>query len=111
VNMIERVTLTVPETLYVVPRVSGLTALEVGQQVGDSTLAAGFAIAPADSGYTRRGWQVQFYTSGPVRSVTVDSIARITFSAPPPPACRFFCQAKVFGVGVLLGAGAIAILK
>lgn len=111
VNVTERVTVTVPETLYVVPRLTGVVAVAVGEKVGDSTLVGGFTIAPADSGYTRRGWQVQFYTLGPIRSLVVDSVPRLTFYPPPPPPCRFFCKAGHYAVGIALGAGIVAVLK
>jgi hypothetical protein len=111
VNVTERITITVPETLYVVPRVDGVTAVAVGEQVGDSTLVAGFTVTPADSGYTRRGWQVQFYTLGPIKSLVVDSVPRLTFYPPPPKPCRFFCKAGYFVKGAALGAGIVAVLK
>ena len=112
VNVTERITVTVPETLYVVPRLDGLTALAVGEKVGDSTLVGGFSLAPADTGYEFRRWQVQFYTLGPVRSLVMDgSTPRVTFYPPPPPPCRLFCKAGHYLVGAAFGAGIVAVLK
>ena len=112
VNVTERVTVTVAETLWVVPRLDGATALAVGEQVGDSTLVGGFSLAPADTGYAFRRWQVQFYTLGPVRSLVMDgSTPRVTFYPPPPKPCRFFCKVGYFVKGAALGAGIVAVLK
>jgi hypothetical protein len=112
VNVVERVTTTVAETLYIVPGLDGVTAVAVGAQVGDSTLVRGFSLAREDTGYTWRTWQVQFYTLGPVRSLVLDgSVPRLTFYPPPPKPCRFFCKAGYFVKGAALGAGIVAVLK
>jgi len=100
--------------VLVVPRLDGMTAVLVGEKVGDSTLVGGFRLAPVDSGpgYTWRRWQLQFYTLGPVRSLSmVDSTPRITFFPPAPPPCRLLCKAGHYIVGAAFGAGVVAVLK
>jgi hypothetical protein len=112
VNVTERVTVTVPETLYVLPAPErGITAVSVGPKVGDSTLVAGFSLTPLDSGISRRGWQVQFYTLGPVKSLVLDSVPRITFYDPPPPSCRFFCKLGHYALGASVGFGLASVLR
>ena len=112
VNVTERVTVTVPETIYVLPRVErGITALAVGEHVGDSTLVAGFSLTPLDSGISRRSWQVQFYTLGPVKSLILDSLPRLTFYPPPKPFCGVFCKLGHYVIGASVGFGLAAILK
>lgn len=105
VNVVERVVVTVPETIYVAPRVRGITAFHAGQNVGDSTIVGGFTLEPLDSGYTRREWLVQFYTLGPVRSLVTDSVPRITFY-PPVTSCGRWCSLKKYLLGGSVGAGA-----
>jgi len=118
VNVTERVTVTVAETLFVVPRLDGVVAVAAGERAGDSTLVAGFTLAPADTGasadtgYTWRTWQVQFYTVGPIRSLVVDrGTPRVTFFPPAPPPCRLLCRAGHYLVGAAFGAGLVAVLK
>jgi len=103
INVTERVTVTVPETIYAAPRVRGISALRAGEHIGDSTIVGGFTLEPLDSGYTRRDWLVQFYTLGPVRSLVVDSVPRITFY-PPAQNCGFGCVAKKYLLGGVVGA-------
>lgn len=111
VNVTERVVVTVPETIYAAPRVRGMTALHAGKRVGDSTLVGGFVLEPLDSGYTRREFLVQFYTLGPVRSVTIDSVPRITFYPVPAKPCQFFCKAGHYLTGAAIGFGVASLLK
>lgn len=111
VNVTERVTVTIPETLYVVPRTSGMVAFHAGQRIGDSTLVGGFTLVPIDSGYQRRDWLVQFYTLGPVRSLTLDSVPRITFYPPPGKPCGFFCKTQHYLLGGAVGFGVASLLK
>jgi hypothetical protein len=105
VNVTERITVTVPETIYAAPRVVGIVALQAGAKPGDSSLVAGFTLEPLDSGYTRRDWQAQFYTLGPVRSLVVDPTPRLTFYDPPAPPCKVLCIAKYKIIGGLVGFG------
>jgi len=99
VNIIEKVTVTKPETLYKFIPISGLTALHVPNKWGDSTLAYGFRGAPLDSGYTLNYWQYQYWTPGPLRSLTVGpSGAVVTDFYKPPPTCDLKCKGKIAGV-------------
>jgi hypothetical protein len=112
VNVTERITVTVPETLYVLPTsMHGMTAIAVGAKVGDSTLVAGFTLQPLDTGMTRRDWRVQFYTLGPVKSLVLDSLPRITFYPPPAKACTFFCKAGHYVIGGAVAAAIVSVLK
>lgn len=104
VNVTERVVVTVPETIYVAPRVQGIRAFHAGEKVGDSTIVGGFTLEPLDSGYTRRDWLVQFYTLGPIRSLVVDSVPRITFYPYVAP-CGRGCSLKKYLLGGSVGAG------
>jgi hypothetical protein len=105
VNLTERVTVTVPETVLVVPRLSGVVGISVGERVGDSTLVGGFTLAPADTGYEWRKWQVQFYTVGPLRSVVMDGTTpRVTYFPPPAPACKLGCKLRHYATGAIFGA-------
>jgi hypothetical protein len=110
-NVTERVTVTVPETVYVARVWRGITAVSVGAQVGDSTLVQGFTAEPLDSGTAHRAWTVQFYTAGPLRSLVLDSLPRVTFYDPPLPACRFFCKVGHYALGGVVGASLMAVLK
>jgi hypothetical protein len=104
-TLLERLTTTLPETVYVAPRVSGMLAFHAGEKVGDSTLVGGFTLEPLDSGYTRRDWLAQFYTAGPVRSLVVDSgVPRITFYPPVFP-CGRWCSIKKYLLGGSVGLG------
>ena len=104
----ERVTVTLPETVYVAPRLMGLTALAVAPKVGDSTLAQGFSVAPADSGgIVRMGWQVQWWTPGPLRALVVTPEGvRAAWGEPPPKGCGFWCALKHYSVGAAGGFAA-----
>lgn len=107
VNVVERVVVSVAETIYVRPKVRAITALAAGEHVGDSTIVGGFTLEPLDTGYVRRQWMAQYYTLGPVRSLVVDSIApRITFYPPPPKPCGTWCKLGYTGIGTSIGAGA-----
>lgn len=107
INVVERVTVTVPETVRVVPDLTGLTALQIAPKVGDSSLAAGFTVAHDSSGYLLNRWQTQLYTLGPLKSLTVRAGGMIgaQFYDPPKPSCGFFCTLKHYAVGGLIGYG------
>jgi len=112
VNLVERVTVTVAETLHVCPGAIGLTALEVGRRVGDSTLAHGFVLKSESAGMIRRRWQAQIWTAGPLRSLVLDSLPpRLSFYDPPPAGCGFFCKLKLLGIGGAGGFSACAVLR
>lgn len=107
VNVLERVTVTVPETLYVFPTVHAIVGASFGQKVGDSSLVAGYSLAPVDSLFLRRNWVAQFYTLGPARSLVMDgSVPRMTFYDPPPKGCDFWCSLGKYVTGGTIGAGA-----
>jgi hypothetical protein len=90
VNVVEKVTVTVPETVQVVPKLTGLTSLIVGTSIKDSTLMEGFTIQPAESSKVAvRRWVGQYYTSGPLSALFVDSVPpQVHFGTfPEPPRC------------------------
>lgn len=107
---LERVTMTPPETLYVTPDMFGLTLLDVGQSIGDSTVARGFHIFDVDGFPALQSWQLQWWTAGPLKSLSLDTFPpRIAFLPPSPvqKRCDFWCQAKLAalagGVGLAVG--------
>ena len=106
---LERVTTTPPETLYVTPDLFGLTLLDVGK-VGDSTVARGFHIFDVDGNPALQSWQTQWWTAGPLKSISLDTFPpRISFLPAPQPhrRCDFWCQLKIAGLagGIGLGVG------
>lgn len=108
VNVVERVTVTVPEMVFVVPPLRGITGVTVAPKVGDSTLVAGFALSPLDTGYALNAWTARFYTLGPLKSLVIDpavTAPRIDFYDPPAPPCGFLCSAKKYAIGGLVGFG------
>lgn len=109
VNVTERVTVTVPETVAVVPSFSGMLAVSVGRNVGDSTLVAGLSVAPLGTSYTTRRWEAQFYTPGPLKSLAVDSgVPRINFY-PWQKSCGSWCEIKHYLLGGSVGASVTAL--
>ncbi len=101
----ERITVTLPETVYVAPRLWGLTALNVAPQRGDTTVAQGFSIEPGDSGQLlTMDWRVQWWTPGPLRGLTIlPNDVRAQWGEPPKPGCGFLCAVKKYAIGA--GAG------
>jgi len=99
VNIVERVIRTPAETIYKVPNLVGLEALQIGEKRGDSTLAYGFLLQATDSAYTLSHWQYQYWTPGPLRSlrVTPTGAPAIVFDDPPPQ-CDLKCKAH-WGAG------------
>lgn len=107
VNVLERVTVTVPETLWVFPSISAIVGASFGQRVGDSSLVAGFSIEPVDSALVHRTWVASFYTLGPVKSVVMDgNQPRLNFYDSPPRGCDFWCTMGHYLTGSAIGAGA-----
>lgn len=106
----ERVTLSLPETVFVSPRLWGLTALQVAPKIGDSTVAQGFSIEPGDSGQTlMMGWRVQWWTPGPLQALIVTPGGiRAGWGPPPKPNCGFMCSVKKYALGA---AGGYAVCK
>ena len=107
---LERLTVTPPETVMVVPPLAGLTALIVAPRVGDSSVAQGFRVVPADSGYAFTRWEAQWYTPGPLRSLVIDGgLPRAAFGPPPPRACGPWCKLGHYVTGGAVVGGATAI--
>ena len=111
VNVVERVTVTMPETVYVVPAIRAITTVAMGKRVGDSTRIGGFEFEPLDSGYVHRSWQALVYTAGPLRTLWLDEAGKpqLTFYDPIPKACGRFCKIGHYLLGGAVGAGATAI--
>lgn len=108
---VERVTLTLPETVYVAPEAWGLTALQIAAKVGDSSLAQGFSIMPGDDSgsIVRMGWRVQMWTPGPLRGLIIlPRSVRAEWGDPPPKDCNLWCTLKHYGIGA---AGGWAVCK
>lgn len=112
VNVLERITVAVPETVLVIPETRGFTALSVGRKVGDSTLVAGFTLSPLDTGYTRRDWLLTYYTTGPLKSLALnppEGTFAVNFYDPPKPSCGAWCKIGHYALGAAVGAGATAL--
>jgi hypothetical protein len=111
VNVVERVTVTVPETVFVIPRkISGILGLSVGRNVGDSTLVYGFRIEKIDSGFETRNWQSQYYTLGPLKSLSLDSIPHLNFY-PFEKSCGTACTLKHYATGGAIVLGIFGTLR
>lgn len=103
--LLERLSVTPPETVKVAPRLMGFTGLVVAPFIGDSTVVQGFTVVPTDSGYAVGRFQGQFYTTGPVRALAiVNNRPAISFGPPPAPPCKIGCQLKHYGTGAIFGA-------
>jgi hypothetical protein len=110
--LLERFSVTPPETVKVAPRLMGFTGLVVSPFVGDSTVVQGFTLIPTDSGYTLGQWQGQFYTTGPLRAVAiVNHRPAVSFGPPPPKPCKFGCTVKHYLTGAALGASLWELLR
>jgi hypothetical protein len=107
-NIVERITVTKPVFVKLLPQIAGLTALSVPQKTGDSTLAYGFRVMPSDSGYNTLNWQYQYWTPGPLRSLTVGPSGATVASFYDPPAT---CNLKCKGEWAAGGAVVITILR
>jgi hypothetical protein len=103
--LLERISVTPPETVRIAPRLVGMTGLVVAPFVGDSTVLQGFRGAPVDSGYTVTQWQAQFYTSGPLQAVGfVNGTPAVRFGPPLPKPFGFFQRVKLVVLGMGIGA-------
>lgn len=104
--LLERLSVTPPETVKVAPRLMGFTGLVVAPFVGDSTVVQGFTLTPTDSGYEVGQFQGNFYTTGPVRALAiVNNRPAISFGPPPKPPCGFGCKLGHYAIGAAFGAG------
>jgi hypothetical protein len=108
VNIVEKVTTSKPETVYVKSHpdtVSGILAVSVPKKVGDSTLVLGVKYIFQDSTLTHTHWQYQYWTPGPLRSLVVQPSGALSadfYNA--PRACH---EVRAAGVG----AGAVTLLR
>lgn len=93
-NIVERVVTTPPETVFVVPALSALTAISVAPKRGDSTLLLGVSITPLDGTYVMTHWERQFWTPGPLRSVRMIGPTPAVQFDDPPPTCSLKCKAE-----------------
>jgi hypothetical protein len=110
--LLERLSMTPPETIYQAPPLVGLTALVVPPFVGDSTVLQGFRLIPADSGYTLTHWQAQFWTAGPLRAVGfVNGTPAVRFDPPPPKPFGFFQRVKLVVLGMGIGAASWELVR
>uniref|UniRef100_A0A6M3KV77 Uncharacterized protein n=1 Tax=viral metagenome TaxID=1070528 RepID=A0A6M3KV77_9ZZZZ len=106
INLTEVVTLVKPETVTVVPRIVCATSLDVPPTWGDSLMVGGLRIDPSGSEYTLTRWQAQYFATGPLRSMIVDSIPpRLNFWPAPPvvKGCNWWCSTKKYALGVGIG--------
>lgn len=100
---LERVVTARPETVVVATMrpISGLRYLIVGEKVGDSTTALGFTAKanPQDSSSILvEMWQTRWWTAGPLRSVSLDTMPpRIAFYPAPEEEknCGWWCKTKL----------------
>jgi hypothetical protein len=105
VNIVERVVHTPPETVTVMPKLSGVKDVWIAPKRGDSSLVYGFSVMPLDSAgrhYAFTQWQYQYWTKGPLRSLNlVNGTPAMTFDD-PPPSCDLNCKAHVAGGAIVV---------
>lgn len=104
VNLTEVVTITKVDTVEVTPDLDGVTAIEVGQERGDSSLVAGFSLRGEGTLLSR--WQYQFWTPGPLQGLVLDSgVPRVQWGeyVPPKRSCGFWCKTNFFLGGAATG--------
>lgn len=97
-RVIERVTVTVPETVLVDTGTwRGIQFVSVPVERGDSMLIEGATVVRDSAGtLTQRQWRVQAWTAGPLRLISLDSFPpRLSFWPPPTPARSSRCGAGV----------------
>ncbi len=110
INIVEKITVTPPETVKVLAPTAGAVAVSVPKKIGDSTLIYGFRVLPADSGYLVNHWQYQYWTSGPFKSLVVGPSGATTVDFyRPMPTCGLKCKVK-WGVGFTLGIELVRIM-
>ena len=114
VNLTEYVTITVPEIIEVCPTISGVTALDVGPIVGDSTMIAGFDLKNTDNVLTMERWTRRYWTPGPLQALafTPEGVD-VSFGVyvPPVKPCGFWCKTGHYLTGASVGFGACLIAK
>lgn len=104
-NIVEKVIASKPETVLVTPDLVGITALQAGKKPGDTTDVYGFQIA--DSGKVLSHWQYQFYSTGPLKSVSMAGQKPAMDFYDPPRACH---EVRAFGYGAAAITGLRLIL-
>lgn len=109
---LDRVTVTQPETVYVLPPLVGLKALSVPKAYGDTMTAFGFELRP-DTGasYITRDWSATWIYPGPLRAIVADTFPpRASFWPAPSPRrdCGILCKLSHYAVG---GAGGYALCR
>ena len=110
--LLERFSVTPPETVYRAPRLVGLTGMVVGKYVGDSTILQGFRLEPRDTAYAIVRFQGMFYTTGPVTGFGfAGDTPALRFGPPPPKPFGFVRRAKLVLLGLGLGAATWELLR
>lgn len=111
----ERVIVTPPETVYVGGLYRGITFVNAGKKVGDSTLVKGWKIEIDTVGSRLSNWQVQYWTGGPLHTLDADSLPpRISFYSGDyfrGKDCGFFCKVEHWLQGGAVGYGVCALAK
>ena len=114
VNLTEVVTITVRDTVEVCPTLSGVTALDVGPAVGDSTMIAGFDLTNTGTVLTMERWTRRYWTPGPLQALafTPEGVD-VSFGVyvPPVKPCGFWCKTGHYLTGASVGFGACLIAK
>lgn len=101
-NIVEKVIHTPPETILVVPQLSGVKDLWIAPKRGDSSLVFGFTVKPSGKAYTLTQWQYQYWTKGPLRSLNlVNGTPAMTFDD-PPPSCDLNCKEHWAAGGIIV---------
>lgn len=112
VNLTEVVTVTVADTIEVCPTVTGVTAIDVGLSLGDSTLVGGFSLTNTGIDLLIRRWTRQYWTPGPLQSLyTTQEGVDVAFGefVPPRPHCGLLCKLSHYVVGGSFGYGICAL--
>lgn len=95
-----------PETLTVIPPITGISGILIGKHIGDTTQIAGFHIEPDTlqaGAYTFSPWINSYVTPGPFAGAVVDENSiRVGWYA-PPPICWDLKQKAKFGGEVAAG--------
>lgn len=110
---LERVTVQVPETVTVVPAISGVTGLLTSNIPGDTMFVMGIHVRPLGAEhYTLQPFTAVWLQPGPLHGLLVDSTGaiRAAFYPSPPRPCQFGCKAKLVGEGGILGVTLYIIL-
>ena len=114
VPLTEYVTITVRDTVEVCPTLSGVTAIDVGPAVGDSTMIAGFDLTNTGTALTMERWTRRYWTPGPLQALafTPEGVD-VSFGiyVPPVKPCGFWCKFGHYTTGAAIGFGGCLIAK